>query len=516
MAIVYFTQATNLGLQALSGKTAPSTSFVLRLFSNNLTPLVTHTEANFTEVTGGGYAAITLAAGSWTSTPGNPSSIAFPIQSFVFTGAIGGSTVAYGYYVTDGAGKALWAERFSSPPTPSNGMNIRVTLQVTLADAALGVPTYASIVADDGAGGYWRLGEASGDFASTIGSHTAVVSGSGTITYSQTGAISGDSNKGIKLSGSTLVGTVSSTVAALAASGVGSFEFWVKMGSLFNFVGETYHYAFFADNTTALTMVGLKESGSADNTFFVSAIRGGTEKLSTTPLSPGVLYHIIVSYGAGGAVTFYVNGSADGTFGSGSGTAALTIGTIINSSAAMQAANPAPGFYWGGIGDTTLLDELSAYPGVTLSAVQVARHYNIGAGLWGSGAFVTFNQATDIDLKAMMAKTAATTWTLRLFSNNQTPAVGNTEANYTEVSGGGYAAIALSAASWVATPGNPSFIEYPVQVFTFSGAPSPGTVYGCYITDNAGKALCAGKFPSVQNPGASDAIHINARLQMSQ
>lgn len=54
------------------------------------------------------------------------------------------------------------------------------------------------------------------------------------------------------------------------------------------------------------------------------------------------------------------------------------------------------------------------------------------------------NQGEQILLDAATGKTAATTLTLRLFSNNYTPVAGTTESNVTQVSGGGYAGIALT------------------------------------------------------------------------
>src|SRR5690349_6733677 len=102
------------------------------------------------------------------------------------------------------------------------------------------------------------------------------------------------------------------------------------------------------------------------------------------------------------------------------------------------------------------------------------------------------NQGEQVLLDAATGKTAASTLTLRLFSNNLTPGASTTEADVTEVAGGGYAGIALTAASWVTTPGSPTSSAYPQQTFTFTGATdSPGTIYGYYVTNAAGKLLWA-------------------------
>lgn len=104
---------------------------MLRLFTSNTTPAETDTEATYTEATGNGYAAITLTAANWTTTPGAPTNTAYAEQTFTFTGALGN---VYGYYFTQvTSGKLVWAERFTSAPfnIANNGDQIKVTPQIT-------------------------------------------------------------------------------------------------------------------------------------------------------------------------------------------------------------------------------------------------------------------------------------------------------------------------------------------------------------------------------------------------
>jgi hypothetical protein len=133
MAIVYFNQATALALKAAVGHTAAATPLTVRLFNNDHTPAVTDTEADYAEVSGGGYAAIALTGASWTVAVENPSSVSYPSVLFQFTGATSEPSTVYGYYVTDVNGKALFAERLSAPPfTPTvNGDEVVVGLNVT-------------------------------------------------------------------------------------------------------------------------------------------------------------------------------------------------------------------------------------------------------------------------------------------------------------------------------------------------------------------------------------------------
>ena len=76
------------------------------------------------------------------------------------------------------------------------------------------------------------------------------------------------------------------------------------------------------------------------------------------------------------------------------------------------------------------------------------------------------------------------TISLRLYSNDTTPADNFTLASFTQVAGGGYAAKTLALASWVVTTGDPSEAEYAEQEFEFTGATTaPGTIYGWYYVD---------------------------------
>jgi len=102
----------------------------LRLYSNNYTPDETATLASFTQVAGGGYAAITLAAGGWTPIAGNPSIATFAQQIFSFTGPTTVPSTIYGYYVVDSTNVVRWAERFPGanvPFSPIAGSSIRIT-----------------------------------------------------------------------------------------------------------------------------------------------------------------------------------------------------------------------------------------------------------------------------------------------------------------------------------------------------------------------------------------------------
>ena len=89
-------------------KTAPQ-DLVLKLYSSDTTPAETDTVATYTETSGGGYTDEALTAATWTVTPGNPTTAAYPEITFAFTGAAGN---VYGYYLVQAvSGELVWAER---------------------------------------------------------------------------------------------------------------------------------------------------------------------------------------------------------------------------------------------------------------------------------------------------------------------------------------------------------------------------------------------------------------------
>ncbi|MHC1697786.1 MAG: hypothetical protein AB9919_06960 [Geobacteraceae bacterium] len=115
-------------------------NLTLRLFSNSFTPVSGNVASAFTEVTGGGYAAKTLAAGSWTvSVVGGIPQVVFAKQVFTFTGTIGGSGQVYGHYVTDADGDVIYSQLESGPWTPLlNGDHFDVTPKT---QGSYGTPT---------------------------------------------------------------------------------------------------------------------------------------------------------------------------------------------------------------------------------------------------------------------------------------------------------------------------------------------------------------------------------------
>lgn len=97
-------------------------------------------------------------------------------------------------------------------------------------------------------------------------------------------------------------------------------------------------------------------------------------------------------------------------------------------------------------------------------------------------ALLTPNNGEGDMLTAIVAKAAAENLVLHLFQNNITPAETDTAATYTEATFTGYAALTLTAASWVVTEGAPSNAVYPQVTFTSSAGSQNQNVYGYYLT----------------------------------
>jgi hypothetical protein len=123
MAIVL----TDLGAEQILKKYFANTDptggvdLTLKLFTNNINPADTDVVGGYTEAVGGGYAAKTLTAASFTiSTVGDIAQAAYAQQTFTFTGPLTGPGTIYGYFVVDADGVLIYAEKAAVAFTPLN------------------------------------------------------------------------------------------------------------------------------------------------------------------------------------------------------------------------------------------------------------------------------------------------------------------------------------------------------------------------------------------------------------
>lgn len=138
MTQVIVNQGETLSLQYLVAAATPQ-DLVLRLFQNDvvagLTPsqIDALTEADMTEATFTGYAAITLSGAGWNApVEGDPSVIDFAQQEFTSTADQAQQTI-YGYYYTRATGGEMVSfEYFAAPAVVEfNNDKIRVTPTIT-------------------------------------------------------------------------------------------------------------------------------------------------------------------------------------------------------------------------------------------------------------------------------------------------------------------------------------------------------------------------------------------------
>ena len=105
----------------------------LKLYKNNYTPVEGSVAGDFTEATFTGYAAVTLARGSWTvATVAGLTTAAYAQQAFT-SSADQTLENEYGYFVVGASSGVLWwAERFTGGPFPIqfNGDQINVTPKI--------------------------------------------------------------------------------------------------------------------------------------------------------------------------------------------------------------------------------------------------------------------------------------------------------------------------------------------------------------------------------------------------
>lgn len=107
----------------------------LHLYSNAITPAEADVVGTYTEVSGNGYAAVTL-NGTWTFTDGivDTNEASYPEEEIVFS--VGTGATVEGYFITDSGGTILlWAEKFSDGPytIPTGGGSIFITPKIQLA-----------------------------------------------------------------------------------------------------------------------------------------------------------------------------------------------------------------------------------------------------------------------------------------------------------------------------------------------------------------------------------------------
>lgn len=267
-----------------------------------------------------------------------------PAMGVVDSGLVPGSTHNYRIKITDPLGNV----------TRSDNVN------VTVASASLSA--YAQGVLTDGAGSFWRLGEASGNtFADWAGWADAVV-GPG-VTRGTPGAIVGDANTATTFSG--IASGFASTQTSIPGPSVFSAETWIKTTTTAG--GKILG---FGDRSTG-TSIKYDRHVYMDNSgkIYFGVNNGVRRTLSTArSYNDGNWHQIVASLGSSG-MALYIDGVR-----------------VVQRTDVTRGQDFAG--YWRIGGDSTanwpgvrssnffqgVIDEVSIYPGV-LSPAQVQKHY---------------------------------------------------------------------------------------------------------------------------------------------
>lgn len=86
-------------------------------------------------------------------------------------------------------------------------------------------------------------------------------------------------------------------------------------------------------------------------------------------------------------------------------------------------------------------------------------------------------------------------WSVKLFANDHTPAAADQASDYTEASFDGYAAASLTRDGAAATDGDGKAAqEYARIEWTFTGSDPGPSLYGFFIVDAGGALVCACRF----------------------
>lgn len=105
---------------------------------------------------------------------------------------------------------------------------------------------------------------------------------------------------------------------------------------------------------------------------------------------------------------------------------------------------------------------------------------------------------------------------LHLYTNNKTPAEGDTAGDYSESTGTGYGSITLTSGDWsISTTTGTTTAEHAQVTFTYTGAEPE--IYGYYVTDgDTGILLWAERFSDgpYAIPSGGGSVKITPKIEL--
>lgn len=217
--------------------------------------------------------------------------------------------------------------------------------------------SYKNTVLADNPLSYYRMDAASGTVETDLGSRAQNATINGTVSYSQTGAILGDTDKAMKPNGTTGYLSVPTTSLPTGSSSF-SMECWVNFSSL---PGAGVYPVVIANGSNATNQeVSIYCNGDGPNVMN-AGINGGTDIPATSSISANKWYHIVVTYN-GTTCTLYQNGVSQATQN-------LTFNITYGSLTIAQEFSA----HFAGC----TIDEVAFYS-TALSSTRVLAHYNAG------------------------------------------------------------------------------------------------------------------------------------------
>lgn len=246
----------------------------------------------------------------------------------------------------------------SSTSVVSGSGSIRMKKMGAGGTGTIAWPPYRTVVLQDSPSVYYRLGDTASPAVPDAGAGGVNAPQVGTVTFNQTGALVGDSNKAVSFPGTT--GNHLATAATPGSAydlGDGPFtiEFWYKINTV-----NTQQD--FVSKTTNAYIVRLS---SANHWVLVKSGFGNVFSTSNTFTDTTGWHHVVITRAAASQPHIYI----DGVDQAGTYTAATfadnTISFIIGEGGA--ASSPVHG----------LMDEVALYKSV-LSAARVNAHYHAG------------------------------------------------------------------------------------------------------------------------------------------
>jgi Concanavalin A-like lectin/glucanases superfamily len=361
--------------------------------------------------------------------------------------------------------------------------------------------SYASVILADTPAGYWRLDDVSGQFQDVSGHGHPTTSISGTPTYSQAGALAGDTDTAVSFAGGTDWGNILHHADFNVGNGPFSIEAWVYQTGGIWFFGKWDP----ADTGWAVGIspgVGLLGYNAGVNYWFDAA--------EAVP-SLNAWHHIVFTK-SGGTATAYVDGVAQ----TNTGTPSTVIADTGNSLAIGAAGNSTSNKFLG------KLDEVAFYNYV-LTPAQVAAHYVAGIthtdGMTAAGGVVSGDFSPDTFDPADFDTWSANA-SVSIKVNAGLGSGTGTAYNATVTTSGGTNAAAGNAAGTGAAFGASINVQPNASAATGTGvagqaaanvAPNAGNAAGTGAAQNATKAVAASASAATgvgtaNQPGASVAV----------